>query len=248
MTEPRRWKDSPDAPIGMRELLSAARPTRPIDERARTRGALRVAKLGVAPAAAAAAVGIWTKLAAAGVIGLAAVGTVVAARSHEEPRPIAIAPAATSVPARAPGAEALPAPSPSPPPMIEPPPPPAPRAIAAPPLVAPAPSPEPVAPATPAVAPAPPESSLAAELALLEDARSVLARDPELALARLEMHRRRHGEGVLAAERDLMELDALRRAGRTSEAADRARAWLARDPAGLHSTRVRAILASLEGR
>jgi hypothetical protein len=132
--------------------------------------------------------------------------------------------------------------------MIEPPPPPA-RAPA--PVLAPTPTPAPVTAPEPAPAPVPapvPESTLSAELSLLEDARAALARDPARALAVLESHRRRYGEGALAAERDLMELDALRRAGRTEEARARATAWLARDPAGLHSTRVRAILATLEGR
>jgi hypothetical protein len=51
---------------------------------------------------------------------------------------------------------------------------------------------------------------------------------------------------VLAAERDLIELDALRRSGRTFEVRERAHEWLAREPSGLHANRVRAILASLD--
>jgi hypothetical protein len=80
---------------------------------------------------------------------------------------------------------------------------------------------------------------------LLEQARAVLARDPTTALTRLAQHRARFPSGVLGAERDLIELDALRRTGRTTEARSHAQAWLEREPSGLHAARVRAILASL---
>jgi hypothetical protein len=52
----------------------------------------------------------------------------------------------------------------------------------------------------------------------------------------------------LAEERDLVELDALRHAGRLPEARHQARAWLARDPHGIHAARVRAILAAVDER
>ena len=82
MNAPRRWKDTPDAPVGVRELLAAGRPPRAIDGATFERGATRVARLGAAPVAVAAgaAVGLWAKLAAAAVIGVASVGAVVAVR------------------------------------------------------------------------------------------------------------------------------------------------------------------------
>jgi hypothetical protein len=85
--EPTRWKDAPDAPIGMRELLGSARPTRPLDELTFRRNAKTIARLSVAPAAAAATISIWTKLAAAGAIGLAATGAVVAVEMREMQTP-----------------------------------------------------------------------------------------------------------------------------------------------------------------
>jgi hypothetical protein len=266
VSEPRRWRDDADAPVGMRELLAASRPTRAMDDRSFRRGAARVGRLGAAPAAAAVAVGIWTKLATAGVIGIAAVGTVVAASrgSDDEPRAATavatrhVAPAAPAVTGRVqvaepepaapadPGLEAEAATAPLPSFAAA-------RVQRAPTAAAEVPSlrdrgaDQETAPA-PAAAAAAREATLAAELAMLEDARAVIDRDPELALAHLDTHRRLHPEGSLAVERSLMELDALRRAGRTEEVRDRAEAWLARAPSGLHSARVRAILASLEAR
>jgi hypothetical protein len=262
MSEPRRWRDSTDAPVGMRELLGSAQRSRPLDDGTFRRGAERVAKFSVAPAAAVAVgMSVWTKLAAAGILGLAAAGAVVVVEARRDPStalasPIA-APTASPVgspvtapvasPIAAPVPEPAPAPSPSsvegqvaaPNPVHT-----APRGAASAPAV-------PVAPAaltTPWVPeePARAKSSLTEELSLLESARAQMARSPESALARLAEHRARHPAGVLAAERDLMELDALRRTGRVQDARIRATDWLAREPNGLHAARVRAILASLD--
>ncbi len=265
MNAPRRWKDSPDAPVGVRELLGGARPRRAIDESALRRGAERVAKLGAAPAAAAAVVSVWVKLAAAGVLAASVAGTVVAVethRRHDDERTAARtetrAPAPPRAPAPAPAPdparESDPAPAPAPDPKSGPAPArePAPAAAREP---APAPAPDPApgvatppiaAPSSEASAPSPKPSTLDAELPLLEGARARLERDPASALALARQHRARYPEGVLAAERDLLELDALRRTGSVQDAREAARAWLARDPNGLHAARVRAILASLE--
>jgi hypothetical protein len=261
MSEPRRWKDSPDAPIGMRELLGSARPTRPLDEVTFRRNAKTIAKLPsqwktAAPAAAAATISIWTKLAAAGAIGLAATGAVVAVELQEmrghapethaagpanvaPPAPTAptaptVVPTSSSVVAAAPSSTStvLVKAAPSPPAIVH--------------VPAPAASPAPQE-AREAKAESPKKTStLSAELLLLEDARAWASRDPQTALARLAEHRARHPAGLLSAERDLMELDLLRRTGRVQDARDRAKAWLARDPNGMHSARVREILASLD--
>ena len=259
MSAPRRWKDSPDAPVGMRELLGSARPSRPLDDATFKRGAERLARASVAPAAVA-AIGIWTKLAAAGVVGLAAAGTVVAVGAHHEPAVTATHTSVSEAPARPTGtvvparAAAVMEPPIDPPSVPEPPASvvaaaPAPRAPA-PPKEARAPSIElPVAPTSAADAgteTVATRSSLPEELALLEEARRATARSPELALTPLETHRARYPYGVLADERELMELDVLRRIGRVHDARSRAHAWLARDPNGMFAPRVRAILATLE--
>jgi type IV secretory pathway VirB10-like protein len=251
MSEPRRWKDSADAPLGMRELLRSARPSRPLEDDTFRRGASRVAKLSVAPAAAA-AVSVWVKLAAAGAIGLAAVGSFVAADAvRSEPEHMAMPPApVVSVPAVA---SVVASPPPLPPAVTvdEPAPPPPVMPRVAKPVVASAsaPLPEPTTPWVPdepQAAPAREKSTLTDELLLLESARGLLGRSPETALAKLAEHRARYPSGLLASERDLMELDGLRRTGRTSEARERAKVWLAREPNGMHATRVRQILSTLD--
>jgi len=260
MNAPRRWKDTPDAPVGVRELLSAGRQPRAIDGATLDRGALRVAKLGAAPAAAAAgvAVGLWTKLAAAAVIGMAGVGAVVAvrhveaveaergmaaraeaeaeakadveAKANAEARANAEAKAQVNAEAKAPAsAEA------STRAVVS-------RAARA---VAPVAGPGRVEAAV--VTPGGIDgATIGDELALLEQARAALARDPGASLARVAQHRARFPAGALGAERDLIELDALRRSGRAGEVRSRARAWLEREPQGLYAARMRAILATLD--
>jgi hypothetical protein len=259
MSEPTRWKDAPNAPIGMKELLRSAKPSRAMDEATFMRNADKVAKIAIAPAAAA-AISVWAKLAAAGaVIGLATVGTVAVWKST--PPTEAIVVSATHASATSPpfqqnvapptpvATEEEPAPVASSAPVV-----PAPMRVAAPPPAAAAPKPVETAPPAEASSAAvwtpeePPRaaSTLKDELSLLESAKHDLARSPESSLQKLAAHRARYPSGVMAAERDLMELDALRRTGRIQEARDRARTWLARDPQGIHSARVRQILSTLE--
>ena len=127
MTAPRRWKDSPDAPVGVRELLSAARPTRAIPEETFARGVAKVAQRTAVPVAAATAIGLWTKIAIAGVALVAVTGSVVGVRAmtaHDaqrslpvEAQPVTAAPKPPAVPkAEAPSSheEAAPAPAPAP--------------------------------------------------------------------------------------------------------------------------------------
>lgn len=241
MNPPRRWKESSDAPVGVRDLLAAGRKPRALDDGAFRRGQERVAAMTLAPAAAAAIASVWTKLAAAGAVVVATAGTVVAIDAmHREPPP---APSRLEVPTRvAPVARTIPDPDPEPPPVVvartpiaKLPPPPA-VVVAAPPSVTA--HPEPAADEPPKR-----ESTLDEELALLDEARGRLASDPTSALDRLAAHRARFAAGVLATERDLMELDALRRAGRVQDARDRARAWLAREPKGIHAARLREFAA-----
>lgn len=259
MSAPRRWKDSPDAPIGVRELLSSARPRASMDSVAFERGAKRVAKLGVAPAVA--AVSVWAKVAAAGFVGVSALTGIAWVerfdRGHEDAPAspiVAPGPRLHAAPHRPPEAR-LPDPS-APEESASPPPsahqfasPPSPKAPAAPSRPS-QPSVDDVAwPSAPppAEAPAHEASTLADELVLLERARRSLSSDPRATLSALDEHGRRFPSGVLAVERELMTLDALRRVGRKEEARRSAAAWLSRDPTGLHAPRVRAILESLDG-
>lgn len=260
MSEPTRWKDATNAPIGMKELLRAAKPSRAMDEATFMRNADKVAKIAIAPAAAA-AISVWAKLAAAGaVIGLATVGTVAATQWRSTPPAEAISVSATHAsattvfqvappPAPAPigtdeAALTTPAtPAPTTPPPVK-------IVVAAPkpletPTLAPAAASSAASSSGPEEPPRP-ASTLKEELSLLESAKHDLARSPESSLQKLEAHRARYPSGILSAERDLMALDALRRTGRTQEARDRARAWLTRDPQGIHSARVRQILSTLE--
>jgi hypothetical protein len=242
----------------MRELLGSAKPSRPLDDATFRRGAARVATFSVAPAAAV-AVSVWAKLAVAGVIGLATAATIVGTdmlRSHDAsrhtralstpPPPMTEAAVAPTVVATVSADDTNPPNEPSGP-LARPvsPPPPAAKAVARPPLAV---MPSPTAAVEPAIPWVPderPKSTLAGELELLETARGHLARSPETALAKLAEHRARYPSGLLANERDLMELDALRKTGRVEDARSRAQAWLARDPRGMHAARVRQILSTL---
>lgn len=82
-----------------------------------------------------------------------------------------------------------------------------------------------------------PTDSLAAELALLEQARRLLrAGDDAAALAAVQRHRSRHPASTLAPERDSTEITALCRLGRTDEARRAAASFAAnhgRSTAGL---------------
>lgn len=264
MNAPRRWKDSPDAPIGVRELLSAARPTRAIPEDTFARGVAKVAQRTAVPVAAATAIGLWTKIAIAGVALVAVTGSVVGVRAmatHDaqrslpvEAQPVAAAPKPAAVSkAETPSPHREEAPAPAAAPVVAPkrvqvasvqtapnssPPaaPPAERVLTPP---APAPVAEPSAPQRAA-------STLVEELALLESAQQAVARDPSRALAGVAQHRARFPSGTLGAERDLVELEALKRLGRNDEARARADAWLAREPAGVYAQRVKTIRATLE--
>ena len=224
---PRRWLDSAEAPIGARELLSAARPTRAMPDAAFGRGLARVAKTTAAPVAVAAGVTLWVKIAAAGLAVAAVVGSVaavhvVSSRDAErgeraQQQPLVVAAAPVSAPAASVRGGV-----------------PEPEAVT-----------EPASASASAPSESPPSSTLLAELPLLERARRSLASDPESALATAREHRARFPAGLLAAERDLLELDALRRTGRTDLARANADAWLAREPGGVYSARVRAIRESL---
>ncbi|HJL15830.1 MAG TPA: hypothetical protein RMH99_09250, partial [Sandaracinaceae bacterium LLY-WYZ-13_1] len=88
---------------------------------------------------------------------------------------------------------------------------------------------------------------LVAEARLLEEARRLLAIDPGRALARTDAHAREHPGGQLAAEREVIAIDALRRLGRRGPARRRARRLIERAPHGIYAERARAMIAAMDG-
>ncbi|HEX5100952.1 MAG TPA: hypothetical protein VFV94_15685, partial [Polyangiaceae bacterium] len=98
---------------------------------------------------------------------------------------------------------------------------------------------------------APPSASsaggLAAESTLLEQARRSLDSAPERALALVGEHARTFPSGQLAAERRLIEIDALYRVGRRTEARARAERLLAQGGDDLYVGRVRRLLQKMSG-
>jgi hypothetical protein len=100
------------------------------------------------------------------------------------------------------------------------------------------------APASPAAIP-PHVSRFAEERKLLDDARAgLLQGEPALAIERLDAHRARFADGMLAEERDAMEVEALVRAGRVDEARAEAAAFKERSPKSLFLQTVEATVPS----
>ncbi len=89
------------------------------------------------------------------------------------------------------------------------------------------------------------EDSLAAEAALLEQARARLALDPEAALSGAELHASTFPAGQLSAERELIAIDALKRMGRLAAARQRAQALIGRDHNGIYARRARRLLEAM---
>lgn len=91
---------------------------------------------------------------------------------------------------------------------------------------------------------APPAAdSLAAEVALLDEARAALARgEPTRALRLTERHQREYPAGRLAPEAFILKLTALVRAGEVGRARAISDAWLATHPSGPQADRVREIV------
>jgi hypothetical protein len=73
-----------------------------------------------------------------------------------------------------------------------------------------------------------------AEAALLERAREAIATDPKRALALTREHARRFPKGILAQEREVIAIDALKRLGKGSEAESRADQFKKSYPGSAH--------------
>jgi len=265
MTEPRRWLDDDgSAPPGVRELLVQAQHTAPIDKRALSVSALLVAKIAATPAAAAALPLVAKLVASLAMVTVASAVAVQIAmptrvntgssqvrKAHAPMHAVAHnqtvrAVTPTVVEAPEPVQVALPNVVPAPlaavtvhtalSPRA------APRHAAVVPVQAPliaAPPPPPVAALS--VAPTPIDP-LAVEVQWLDAARGLLDHDAASALAQAQAHAVRFPNGALAAERELIAVDALHRLGRQAEAEARANAVLRRYPGSLYRERLRSLL------
>ena len=97
--------------------------------------------------------------------------------------------------------------------------------------------------ATSKLPPAPaPIDALAAEVATLDAARAALGDAPARALRLADEHASRFPSAMLAAERELIAIDALVRLGRRDEARTRAARLRTRQPNGLYESRLSALL------
>jgi hypothetical protein len=107
--------------------------------------------------------------------------------------------------------------------------------------------PEPSAVPTHRTPPAPSSADrLAAERALLDDARAELARgDAEAALRRLDEHARRFPNARLEEEREALAIQALANAGQPDRARERAKAFRDRWPASLYRPAVDTTIRSI---
>lgn len=256
-TPPTRWLEG-GAPPGARELLRAGLRTVSIPEAARERAAARVDALSSlpVPAGAAGAAGASGMIATA-LAGIGGMAVIAVMLSTQSPAPIsapsqpqASGPTLERAAAKQHGV----APSPAAPSSDAPPVPESQARVAAPPISPRRRVPLVVEPPRQAVAafmaPAPAtaeprEDRLAAEVALLEQARALLEQDPRAALERLDAHARDFGHGSLAAEREVLAVDALRRSGRAQAARERAVAFLMRFPDGLQAVRMRRMRDAL---
>ena len=103
------------------------------------------------------------------------------------------------------------------------------------------------APVVAAAGPVAPTDTLVWETALVDAARRDLAAAPAQALASLETHRREFRHGQLAAEREFLAVEALRRLGRTGEARQRATELQAHYPNSSYAKRAARLLDAAPG-
>jgi hypothetical protein len=102
--------------------------------------------------------------------------------------------------------------------------------------------PAPPSRSTPAEAASAPEDALAGEARLLQQAHDAMTSDPRKALAIAHEHAKRYPSGQLAAERELIMVQALMKLGRVHEAEARGRALRKSAPNSIYGDRLDAIL------
>jgi hypothetical protein len=234
MNAPTRWRDDPSAPQGVRDALSAGRPSRRLPGDARRRSAARLDRLIAVPAAA--GLVLWIKGAA--VASLCVAGAVAVVHEIREPTPAPVVPERPR-----PREHASPVRLTVPEPMK------APLDDATPTLLAAADAGTPATTRTvhhverAARSPDPSvPDALEREAVMLENARAMLDKNPSGALAALDRYTALFPSGVLTIERDLLAVDALRRLGRSGEARTRAAGLLERARGTLYEPRIRAMM------
>lgn len=230
MSAPRRLIDDPDADQALSRLLSESGGARPLDDMTRRRLRSRLARASAVPAVAAG--WLFVKSAAAALGAVAVTGVVVSVTGILPwPSAMEVAPTSSSTPRRSRAQ-----PPQKPPAALEVPAPPEPERSA----TSPAPPP-PLAPSSASGA-----GSLSAESALLEEARREMRLAPSGALQIAAEHARRFPRGQLAAERTLIQIEALHRLGRDAEARRLASTLSSGAAGGLYDERVRRLLGEGE--
>jgi hypothetical protein len=246
VTEPLRWRDRADLPPEIAGFLRAATPSRAIPAAELARSSRRLARIAALPSSL--GVLFWIKkvvFAAATGVAAGTLTTIVVTEVSRAPD-VVVAPRAQppAAPTRVLGLPSTPFGSAD-----------APSASAA---AEPAPAtsartqPSRAAPVrrasasdgrkTGAETPVDERESLAREARLLEEARSAIDSRPALALAKLREHVARFPKGKLAAEREILTVEALERTGRSGEARRLAEQLLERSPKGLYAERLRKLV------
>lgn len=228
MKDPLRIREAgSDASPELRDLFLDARKPEPLPPAVDARVTGQVAALGSMPAAAPLKALPW--LVAGGAVVVAGALALVGAERAAEPQVASSAPSTLStVPAPV-------APTPAPPVVAE-----APardeekRASQA--------SAASAARTTPAESASASEDALAGEAKLLNQAHAVMAADPQKALAIAGEHAKRYPRGQLAAERELILVQALVKLGRAREAEARGRALRKSTPSSIYGERLDTIL------
>lgn len=236
MSDPKRWLDDESAEPDLRRLIARAPRARPMDATRRALGRTRALKVAALPATAAA----WFTLKSAAAFVAATTATaatvVVAEMVISEPAPKPPSVTSPTVPKR---------PSTSPAPVQRPSPEPEASASAIP--AADPPAPPPPKPRA-AFAPVPRAQGLAAESALLERARSALPTDPARSLSLVREYRATFSQPQLTQESTVIEIEALARLGRRTEARQRAERALSRGADGLYGERLQRLIEKIDGR
>jgi hypothetical protein len=233
MNLPRRLVDDPEADELLRDVVRGAPKARSLDEVTRRRLSAKVARASAVPVVAAGWLFVKSAAAALGVVlgtGAVAVSTgVIDWRPTHQAE--AVATVAKRVPARK---SAAPLATPALPIQVEP-------------LVESAPEEPKVNPSPSLPAPSIAGSAvgtLSAEAALLEQARREVRQAPEVALSIAAEHAARFPRAQLASERTLIQIEALHRLGRDTEARVLASRLLAGSSAGLYAERVHQLLGA----
>jgi len=220
--EPTRWRELPDATPGAEVMLRGTRRPRPPGTDELTRLGAAIGHLPRRSLAASLRTARLVAASAAAIALLVVGGGVWAWRGHHEAAaPIAVARPTERASVSAPVSHADPAPMPAPPVAR-----PIPRARVAHRTV---------------TAPLPADA-LTREIGLVDAARRALAAAPGQALAAADAHRRAFPDGQLAAEREFLAVEALRRLGRIEDARQRARALEARYPSSSYAARAARLL------